>query len=86
MLRLYDGIHSADTADGVVLLDVRHGRMFTFNRTGSRVLRMLRSGADAEEISLMLIREFSADIERANADTAEFLALLHQHALIENCS
>jgi Coenzyme PQQ synthesis protein D (PqqD) len=84
MLRLSESIRSTDTADGAVVLDVRHGRIFTFNGTGSRILRMLRSGADAEEISLTLVREFSVEPDAASADTEEFLALLQQHSLIED--
>jgi Coenzyme PQQ synthesis protein D (PqqD) len=84
MLKLSDGIRSTDTADGAVLLDVRRGRIFTFNRTGSRILSLLRSGVDEREISDILVREFAADSEAANVDTAEFLALLRQHALIEH--
>jgi hypothetical protein len=86
MLKLSEHIRSTDTADGVVLLDVRRGRIFTFNGTGSLVLRMLRAGTDVDELSLALVREFSADPETAGADTDEFLALLRQHALLDDMS
>jgi hypothetical protein len=58
--------------------------MFTFNHTGSRILQLLKAGAQEEEIAPMLVREFSADPVAAQADTAEFLELLQKQGLLES--
>ena len=83
MPRLSDNLRTTYTADGAVVLDIVRGRIFTFNQTGSRILQLVGSGMNSREISLTLVREFSAEPENADADTVEFLGLLHQHALLE---
>ena len=83
MLRLSDSARSTHTADGAVVLDVKHGRIFRFNRTGSRILELLRSGMEEKDIPGLLVREFSADPATAETDADAFIALLRQHALIE---
>jgi hypothetical protein len=83
MLLLSPNVRSTHTADGAVLLDIQQGRIFSFNPTGSRILQMLRSGAEKEDIALMLVREFSADPETAETDTGEFLDMLRQNSLVE---
>jgi hypothetical protein len=82
MLLLSPDARSTHTADGAVVLDIRQGHMYTFNSTGSSILRMLEAGVEEKEIAPMLVREFSADPETAEADTGEFLDLLRQHALL----
>jgi hypothetical protein len=80
---LADYIRSTHTPDGAVVLDVKRGRMFRFNPTGSRILELLRSGAVEPEIAAMLVREFSADPATAESDTNRFLTELRQYALLE---
>jgi len=86
MLTLSDGVRSSQTPDGAIVLDIRGGRMFTFNATGSRILELLKSGTGEKEIALMLVSEFSVEPETAKTDADEFLTLLRQHALIESRS
>jgi hypothetical protein len=83
MLHLSPNARKTHNPDGAIVLDIRQGRMFTFNTTGSRILQMLEVGAEEKEIAPMLVREFSADPETAESDTAEFLDLLRQHALLK---
>jgi hypothetical protein len=83
MPRLSDNVRTTHTGDGAVVLDISRGRMFTFNRTGSRILQLLNTGVEETEIALTLVREFSADPRTAKTDTDEFLALLQQHELVE---
>jgi|HubBroStandDraft_4_1064222.scaffolds.fasta_scaffold59927_3 hypothetical protein len=83
MVRLSDSVRSTHSADGAVILDVKRGRIFRFNPTGSRILQLLRSGAEEHEIVGMLVEEFSADPATAESDTNAFLTALRQNALIE---
>ena len=82
MLRLAENVRSSQTPDGAIILDIRGGRMFTFNATGSRILRMLEAGTAKEEIVLRLIRECSADPATAESDAGDFLAVLQAHGLL----
>lgn len=83
MILLSPNARSTHTADGAVVLDVLQGRMYTFNSTGSRILRMIEAGVEEKDIAPMLVREFSADPETAKADTGEFLTQLREQALLE---
>ena len=83
MVRLAETLRSTHSREGAVALDVMRGRMFRLNPTGSRMLELLRSGADAPELTCMLVEEFSADPATAESDTHAFLALLRQHGLLE---
>lgn len=86
MLRLADSVRSMHTLDGAVVLDVKRGRMFRFNSTGSRILQLLSSGTEEPDIAGMLVREFSADPATAESDTRSFLGSLRRHALVETHS
>jgi Coenzyme PQQ synthesis protein D (PqqD) len=83
MVRFSDSVRSIHSADGAVILDVRRGHIFRLNLTGSRILQLLRSGAEEPEIACMLVREFSANPATAESDTSVFLGALRQNALIE---
>jgi len=83
MLRLSDSVRSTHSADGAVVLDVNRGRMFRFNQTASRILQLLRLGAERPEIVQMLVEEFSADPETAESDTNAFVMALQQNALLQ---
>jgi hypothetical protein len=83
MVRFSDGVRSTHSVDGAVILDVKRGQIFRLNLTGSRILQLLRSGAEEPEIACMLVREFSADPATAESDTNVFLTALRQNALIE---
>lgn len=84
MPNLSDNLRTTYTADGAVVLDIAQGRIFRFNPTGSRILQMIESGRAQEEITSMLVREFSADAGVAELDTGEFLANLKSHSLLES--
>ncbi len=84
MLRLSEHLRTARTGDGTVLLDIRHGQMFAINPTGSRIVELLQLGASETEIPSLLVREFSVDPTTAESDTAEFVQLLRQYALVDS--
>ncbi|MFP5227314.1 MAG: PqqD family protein [Acidobacteriota bacterium] len=83
MLRLPDNLRITHTADGAVVLDVTRGRIFRFNATGSLIFRMLQCGLGEKDIVSALVRQFAADMLTAESDTAEFLAALERHSLMQ---
>jgi Coenzyme PQQ synthesis protein D (PqqD) len=85
MLRLADHVRSANTPGGAVILDVNLGRMYALNPTASRIVGLLKRGAEEEDITLLLARECGIAPETAERDVFEFLTLLRQHTLIQSC-
>ena len=83
MLRLAEYVRSTHSADGAVVLDVKRGRMFRFNSTGSRILQLLTAGMEENEIARTLAEEYSADPATTEADTVEFLTTLREQTLLE---
>jgi hypothetical protein len=83
MTRLSNQLRSMHCDDGAVILDLRRGRMFRFNATGSRILELLRLGTEDSEISRLLVQEFSADPATVASDTCAFLAALRENALLD---
>jgi hypothetical protein len=84
MLRLAEYVRSTHSADGAVVLDVKRGRMFRFNSTGSRILQLLTAGMEENEIARTLAEEYSADLAMTEADTVEFLTTLREQTLIQS--
>ena len=85
MLRLTDHVRTARTADGALLLDIERGRIFALNPTASRIVELLKPGADEKQIAQQLVRECAIDLKTAQTDAVEFLTLLRQQALVETC-
>lgn len=70
--------------DGAVLLDTRRGRLFSFNRTASRILQLVEAGFDRTAIIERMVQEFGAEPRTAENDLGEFLNLLEKHQLLES--
>lgn len=83
MLRVPEHVRRANSPDGDIVLDVRHGRMFTLNVVGSKILELLAHQYTSEQIATELSREFGISMEMAIRDVAEFLDTLQKHRLIE---
>ena len=84
MPKLSHNLRTNYAPDGAVVLDIVRGRIFRLNPTGSRILQMIESGRAEEEITSMLVREFSANAMVAASDIGEFLANLKSHSLLES--
>lgn len=68
--------------DGVVLLSVRAGAYFTFNRMGSEVWRMLAEPCRVGQIFDALAREHAVDACTVVRDVAPFLQTLIDNRLV----
>ena len=86
MLRLTDHVRTAHTTDGALLLDIERGRMFALNPIASRIVELLKPGADEKQIASQLVRECAIDLKTAETDTVEFLTLLRQQSLVQSCA
>lgn len=83
-VRLRADVSTADTDDGVVLLDERSGRYWQFNPTGGLVLRLLLEGASARRVAQTLADRHAVSIEQAAADVAALLQRLHTAGLVSD--
>ena len=83
MLSVSDSLRSAHNSDGGVVLDIRHGRMYSLNVVGSRILELLKQNLDEAAIAAEISRQFAIGLDMATTDVREFLGSLERHHLIE---
>jgi hypothetical protein len=69
--------------DGLVVLHVPSGRIFTSNQTGARVWRCLERQLPLEAIVAEISRDYGIDRAAAREDVARFLAELERNGLTE---
>lgn len=66
-----------------VVLEPLTDTIVRLNATGTRLWAAVEGGVDAEELAVILVREWALPPERAQADVAAFLATLAAKGLIE---
>ena len=81
-VQLRADVSTADTDDGLVLLDERAGRYWQLNPTGALVLRLLLDGAVPHQIAQTLADRHPVSTPRAAADVAALLEHLHTAGLV----
>ena len=86
MTRISEHLRRTQSADGAIVLDVRHGRIFTLNLVGSKILELVDREYTAPEIAEEIAREFGIGTDTAARDVEEFLLTLQKHRLIETHS
>jgi len=83
LLRLAEGVRTTHDGDGGVLLNIRHGQMFTLNIVGSQILRMLERGWSENKIVEEISSKFGIRSDIVERDVREFLDCLQKHRLVE---
>lgn len=81
-LRIAPGVRVSESQQGLTLLHIRSGRVFSCNGTGLRIWRDLTSGMSVEAIAAGLSGSYSLPPGRAHADTAAFLSALEEQGLV----
>ncbi len=69
--------------DGLVILHVPSGRIFTSNRTGARVWQCLQQQLPLEAIAAEISDDYGIDPATARKDAVCFLAELQRNGLTE---
>ncbi|MGB2590695.1 MAG: PqqD family protein [Candidatus Acidiferrum sp.] len=82
-IRVSGTIRQTQTADGRVLLDIRHGRLFTLNLVGARILQLLERGFDEPRITDEISREYGADYDVVRTDVLEFIESLEKNDVLQ---
>ncbi|MGQ0716808.1 MAG: lasso peptide biosynthesis PqqD family chaperone [Pseudonocardiales bacterium] len=81
-VQLQTDVSTADTDDGVVLLDERAGRYWQLNPTGALVLRLLLDGVTPHEVAQTLADRHAVSTARAAADVTALLERLRTAGLV----
>jgi len=68
--------------EGLVLMDVGRGRVFTANLVGARIWRGVAEGASVESVAETISCEFRVSKQQAMADTVAFLGQLERAGLL----
>jgi len=86
MYRVFDSVRRAHGPDGAILLDVEHGRVLSLNATGSLIFERLQQGQPESQIAVELSERFGLPLELVGRDVSDFLHILEQQNLVQNCS
>jgi hypothetical protein len=81
-LQLRDGVSSADTEYGTMLLDEDSGRYWNLNPSAAAVLRRLLDGGTPEQAARELTERYQVDAETAGRDVRELLGGLRAAGLL----
>ena len=68
--------------NGVVLLHIEKGLVFSSNATGARIVQGLLEGESPHRVVLRMSCEYGIDLVRIERDTAAFVAELRRHGLL----
>ena len=82
-LRLRDGVSSADTDYGIILLDEDSGRYWNLNPTAALALRTLLDGGSPAEAARQLTERYEVDAGTAGRDVQELVDGLRGAGLVE---
>jgi Coenzyme PQQ synthesis protein D (PqqD) len=82
-LRLRDGVSSADTDYGIMLLDEDSGRYWNLNPTAAQILRLLLDGGTPAEAARQVTEQYAVDADTAGRDVRELVDGLHAAGLVE---
>jgi hypothetical protein len=83
MLNTSDSVRSTRTEDGRILLDVRHGQMFSLNVVGSKIIELIEQGWDEAHIAEEISRAYATTIEVARTDVHDFIEALRKHNILQ---
>jgi hypothetical protein len=81
-LKLRNGVSTADTDYGIVLLDEDNGQYWNLNPTAALVLRTLLDGGTPEQAVQELTGQYAVDADTASRDVQDLVSELHSAGLV----
>ena len=81
-MRISESVRAMFNKDGGILLEINHGKMFSLNVVGSRILEMLQRGCSEGQIANEIRQEFGLTQDVAQEDVHEFLESLRKNHLL----
>jgi hypothetical protein len=85
MHKISDAVRSTHGPDGGTILDIRRDQIFNLNFVGSTIVEFLKSGLSELEIVDRVSHDFAISRDIAEADVREFIQVLRQLRLVEEC-
>lgn len=85
MPRVCDTVRNTHGPDGGTILDIRRDQIFNLNFVGSTIVEFLKSGLSELEIVDRVSHDFGISRDIADADVREFIQVLRQLRLVEEC-
>jgi Coenzyme PQQ synthesis protein D (PqqD) len=82
-MRLRDGVSTADTEYGTVLLDESSGQYWNLNPTAAEILRLLLDGGTPAEAVRQVTEQYAVDADTAGRDVRELVDGLRSAGLVE---
>jgi hypothetical protein len=83
MLKLRNGVSTADTEYGTTLLDEHSGEYWNLNPTGALILRTLLGGGTPEQAVRALTADYEVSEEAARRDVTELVGGLRSARLVD---
>jgi hypothetical protein len=80
---LREGVYTAETDYGIVLLDEAHNQYWTLNPSAAVALRTLLDGGTEADAAQTLTKEYTVDIDTAHRDVRELVGGLNSAGLAE---
>jgi Coenzyme PQQ synthesis protein D (PqqD) len=81
-LKLRNGVSTANTDYGVMLLDEDSGQYWNLNPTAAVVLRTLLDGGSPQQAVQELTSQYSVDAGTASRDVQDLVGELHSAGLV----
>jgi hypothetical protein len=82
-LKLRDGVSTADTDYGLVLLDEDSGEYWNLNPTAALALRTLLEGGTTAHAMQELTEQYAVDADTASQDIEDLVGELHSAGLVK---
>jgi len=75
-------VRASVSGDGLVLLDLAGGLVFSSNQVGARIWQRIEEGQPARDIARQLADDYAVPLDRAQHDVAAFVADLIARGLV----
>jgi Coenzyme PQQ synthesis protein D (PqqD) len=83
-LTLRDGVSTADTDYGLMLLDEDSGQYWNLNPTAAAALRTLLGGGTLKQAVQELTGQYQVDTDTASRDVQDLVGELHSAGLVRD--
>ena len=80
--RLSADLRISTHSDGVVILDIHGGDLFSSNKVGARILELLDGRRTLDEIAASISTEFDAPAPTVMDDLRNFVGALNERGLL----
>ena len=81
-LQVAESTRATTRPDGIVLLNIDKGSVFTANLVGARIWKGITTQENLKTIANSVAQQYSIPVEEAETDIAEFVSELQSHGFL----